>query len=177
MRSSLPGLLAGAFSLFLLATPVSAQADVPSADSVKASFVYNFSKFVEWPANTLSPGATLQLCVAGQPLEGKLKLLNGRQAQGHDIRVRGVSASGDISGCHILFIGASEERRLSGLLAAASGNPVLTISDIDDFAVYGGMIGLSVRDERVGFAINLTNTRAVGLKPSAQLLRLGQVLQ
>jgi hypothetical protein len=119
----------------------------------------------------------MQLCVVGQALEGKLNPLNGRQSQGREIRVRNLSASSDLSSCHMLFIGASEERRLNSVLSAVASSPVLTISDIGEFPEYGGMIGLSVQNEKVSFAINLTNARAVGLKPSSQLLRLGRVLQ
>lgn len=177
MKSTLLGLLAGAFSLLALVKPITSQAEGPTADSVKASFVYNFSKFVEWPANALPPGAPMQLCVAGQALDGKLNQLNGRQSQGREIRIRHLPSSGDASSCHILFIGASEERRVNNLLGAAASAPVLTISDLDEFAEYGGMIGLTLRDDRVNFTINLTSTRAAGLKPSAQLLRLGRVMQ
>lgn len=176
MKSVLIGLLAGAFSLLGLSGSAPCHADNLAADSVKAGFVYNFSKFVEWPANALPP-ANLQLCVVGQALDGKLNSLNGRQSQGREIRVRNLSASGDFSGCHILFISASEERRLNSVLNAVAGSPVLTISDIGEFAEFGGMIGLSVQNEKVSFAINLANARAVGLKPSSQLLRLGRVVQ
>lgn len=177
MKPRLIGLLAGFLSFGMPSASNSSIADNLAADSVKAGFVYNFSKFVEWPAAALPPGSPMQLCVVGQALDGKLNTLNGRQSQGRDIRVRNLSASGDFSGCHILFISASEERRLNSVLNAVAGSPVLTISDIGEFAEFGGMIGLSVQNEKVSFAINLANARAVGLKPSSQLLRLGRVVQ
>jgi hypothetical protein len=177
MKTILIGLLAGVIALLGISRPIPCQADSLAADSVKAGFVYNFTKFVEWPAGALPQGGTLQLCVVGQALEGKLNPLNGRQSQGREIRVRNLSASSDLTGCHILYIAASEERRLNSILGAVSGYPVLTISDIDEFPDYGGMIGLNVQSEKVNFAVNLANTRAVGLKLSAQLLRLGRVVQ
>lgn len=177
MKPRLIGLLASVLSFIAASASIPSFADGLAADSVKAGFVYNFSKFVEWPAAALPPGGTMQLCVVGQALDGKLNPLHGRQSQGRDIRVRNLSASSDFSGCHMLFIGASEERRLNSVLNAVAGNPVLTISDIGEFPEYGGMIGLSVQNERVNFAINLAATRAVGLKPSSQLLRLGRVVQ
>lgn len=177
MKPILIGLLAGVFSLLGLSRPLPCHADNLAADSVKAGFVYNFSKFVEWPANALPPGAAMQICVVGQALDGKLNQLHGRTSQGREIRVRQASVSSDLTSCHILFIGASDERRVNSVLGAIAGNPVLTISDIGEFAEYGGMIGLSVVNEKVGFTINLPNTRSAGLKPSSQLLRLGRVLQ
>lgn len=177
MTPRLIGLLAGFLSIVASLTSITSLADSLAADSVKAGFVYNFSKFVEWPAAALPPGSPMQLCVVGQALDGKLNPLNGRQSQGRDIRVRNMSASSDLSGCHMLFIAVSEERRLNSVLGAVAGSPVLTISDIGEFPEYGGMIGLSVQNEKVSFTVNLTNARAVGLKLSAQLLRLGRVLQ
>lgn len=153
-----------------------ARADNLAADSVKAGFVYNFTKFVEWPVGALPSAGAMQLCVVGNALDGKLGPLNGRVSQGREIRVHNLGASADLSACHVLFIAASEERRMNGLLNAVAGNPVLTISDIGEFPEYGGMIGLSVRNEKVVFAVNLSAARAVGLMPSAQLLRLGRVL-
>ncbi len=177
MRFPLRGLLAGAFSVLALAKPMPSQADGIGAESVKAGFVYNFTKFVEWPAASLPAGSPLHLCVAGAALNGKLGLLQGRQSQGHEIRVRDIAGQGDLANCHILYIAPSEARRMNGLLIAVANAPVLTISDIEEFPVYGGMIGLTLQDKRVGFAINLANARAAGLKPSAQLLRLGEVVQ
>ncbi len=170
--------LGGPLGLLALAILGPARAESPDLDAVKSGFVYNFTKFMEWPAGALpSGGGTMQLCVAGQALDGRLNQLQGRVSQGREIRVRGVGASSDLSTCHVLFIGASEERRMGGLLGAVSGYPVLTISDISEFADYGGMIGLELRNDRVGFAINLSNARAAGLKPSAQLVKLGRVAQ
>lgn len=151
-------------------------ADVQPADLVKVGFVYNFTKFVEWPAASLPPGSPLNLCVAGSGLGGRIDQLHGRLGQGHEIRVHSVSGHGDLAGCHVLFIANSEERRLNSLLNAVANSPVLTISDIESFPADGGMIGLTVRNSRVGFTVSLANTRATGLKISSQLLRLGEVL-
>lgn len=177
MKLLLHGLMLG---LVLLSAPSAthlSHADSLGADSVKSGFVYNFSKFVEWPGGALPPGGPMHLCVVGHALDGKLNQLDGRQSQGRSIHVRNLNASDDYSGCHILYIAASEERRLNTVLNAVANNPVLTISDIGEFPESGGMIGLTVINERVSFAINLSAMRAAGLKPSAQLLRLGRVVQ
>ncbi len=150
-------------------------ADTLAASDVKAGFVYNFSKFVEWPASALPPNGDIQLCVLGKGLDGKLSQIHGRISQGREIQVRPVSASSDLVSCHILYVGTIERSRLVELLKVLEGSPVLTVSDIEDFTSAGGMIGLYVENERVRFAINLSAMRAVGLKPSAQLVRLGKV--
>ena len=175
MKLSRIGLLAGLTLLGTPMPPTRALAEGPGADTVKAGFVYNFSKFVEWPASALG-GGSFQLCVAGQALDGRLAQLQGRLSQGREIQVHAVGTTSDLTSCHMLFIGVSEERRLNAFLGQVAGYPVLTVSDVGEFAEYGGMIGLTVSSDRVGFTINLASTRAAGLKPSAQLLRLGKVL-
>jgi len=178
MRSTFKRWRSGGLGLLLALVLIGPlRADNVDPESVKAGFVYNFTKFVDWPAGALPAGVGMQLCVAGNALSGKLGSLNGRVSQGREIRVRNLGAGADLSACHILFIAASEERRMTSLLNAAGGSPVLTISDIAEFAEYGGMIGLSVRGDKVVFTINLPVARAVGLMPRSQLLQLGRVLQ
>lgn len=175
MKSRLIGWVAGLMVALVPAVPRTSYAENQQVDGVMAGFVYNFTKFVDWPLGTLRPGGDLELCVAGRALNGRLDDLNGRQSQGRDIRVRSIGAATEVTGCHVLFIGATESRRLAGLVNGVEGSPVLTISDMADFTASGGMIGLFVQNDRVKFAINLSATRAAGLKPSAQLLRLGRV--
>ena len=170
-------ILAAVLTLQVAVLPRAAHTDNLAPDAVKAGFVYNFTKFVEWPSGVLPAGGSMQLCVLGQALDGRLVPLHGRISQGREIRVRNVSAGSDLTSCHVLFVAESEERRMGSVLNAVSGNPVLTISDIGDFAESGGMIGLAVRNEKVTFTVNLPATRAAGLRTSAQLLRLGRVLQ
>jgi len=160
-----------------LALAAPALADSSAATDVKAGFVYNFSKFVDWPSSALPPEGNMRLCVLGRGLDGKLSNINGRVSQGREIQVLAMGANSALDNCHILYIGAMEKPRLSELLQRVSDSPVLTVSDMDDFTSAGGMIGLFVEHERVRFAINLSAMRAVGLKPSAQLVRLGRVEQ
>jgi hypothetical protein len=156
-----------------------ARADMTAESAVKAGFVYNFAKFTEWPMDVFATAnAPLNLCVAGnQPLSGKLSLLQGRMAQGHVISLRGNPRPEDINACHILYIDEMDERRLGVLLGQVASVPVLTVSDIDGFTGYGGIIGMHLNGERVQFSINLAAARQAGLKLSSQLLRLGKVSQ
>lgn len=151
------------------------QAAPPTEYQVKAAYLLNFARYVEWPAAKLAPGAPLQFCVLGRdPFGGALSAFDGRQVQGHEARVRRIDDAERAGECHVLFVSESEERRVPGLLRGLAAQPVLTVSDIDGFAEAGGAIGLFNEDERVRFDINLTMLQRAGLKASAQLLRLGR---
>lgn len=145
-----------------------------SAAEIKAAFIYNFAKFVEWPRTAFGEEhAPLYLCIWGQALEGKLQLLNGREAQGHPIRVRPLETLEGVGSCHILVVGENGLPR-GQLLQAVGRSPVLTIGEAADFVEDCGMIGLFVAANRVQFAVNLGAAQSAGLKMSARMLQLAQ---
>lgn len=144
-----------------------------SAAAIKTAFVYNFAKFVEWPANAFADERSpLELCVSGLALEGRLQLLEGREAQGHPIRIRALSGREALAGCHILVLGDQGAAERAQLLQAAGRGPVLTIADSGEFPREGGMIGLFVAANRVQFSVNLGAAQGAGLRMSARLLQL-----
>lgn len=165
-----PGLLALAAAITVLARPAAAL-DVQEYE-VKAAYLYNFARFVEWPA---LPEGSLQVCIVGRdPFGPALAGLEGRSVQGRTVRVRRDVAVSDLGACQIAFISDSEERRLPMILRTAAGQPVLVVSDIEGFADGGGMIGLALADQKVQFDVNLAPIRQSGLKVPAQVLKLAR---
>ena len=149
-----------------------------SAAAIKTAFVYNFAKFVEWPAAAFADERSpLDLCISGPALEGRLQLLEGREAQGHPIRIRSLASRDAPVGCHILVVGELGTADRAQLLLAASRTPVLTIADSGDFPREGGMIGLFVAANRVQFSVNLGAAQGAGLRLSARLLQLAHSVQ
>lgn len=142
---------------------------------MKALFLYNFAKFVDWPpgtfAETNSPiiigvlgrdrfGAYLDKAVAGQPLNG------------HPFVTRRYTTINQTRECHILFISDSEKLRIDDDLKALKGQTILTVSDLDDFAKKGGMIQFIKTGAKVRFAINNGAAHDARLRISSQLLNL-----
>lgn len=154
---------------------VPSRAGPPSEYQIKAAYLLNFVRYVEWPPARLPSAAPLRLCVLGRdPFGDALASIDGRQVNGHEVRVRlldSVPLSGD---CHLLFIADSEERRVGLILRSIAGRAVLTVSDIDGFAEAGGGIGLVVEEGRVRFDINQEALQREGLRASSQLLRHGR---
>lgn len=147
----------------------------PGEYQIKAAYLLNFARYVEWPAQRLPAGAPLRLCVLGRdPFGEALSGLEGRQVNGHEVNPRVVDGVEMASDCHLVFITDSEERRVGLLLRGLAGRSVLTVSDIDGFAEAGGGIGLVVDERRVRFDINLTSVQREGLRASSQLLRHGR---
>lgn len=143
-----------------------------SEGQVKAAYVYNFVKFVEWPPG--AGGDKLTLCAVGSKvLGGALAGLDGLKAGGRTLHVVNLTdIDGRLNACQVVYVGESEQHRYVSLLKSLDDLPVLTISDIDDFAEKGGCIGLRYRENKIVFEVNLATAQQAGLRLPAQLLNL-----
>jgi hypothetical protein len=142
---------------------------------VKAGFLFNFAKFVEWPADAFaSADAPLILCLIGDDPFGSTldTLVKGKAINGHAVLVRRLRRAEDAVGCHVLFIPDSESNRLGDILLAVKSRSVLTVGEVAEFPARGGAIRLFVADSKVRFDVNVGATNAVGLKLSSRLLAL-----
>jgi hypothetical protein len=145
---------------------------------VKAAFIYNFSKFVEWPTETSEGDKPFVIGVLGRdPFDKALdETVSGKTVQEKRIAVRRYSKIEDALACNVLFISDSEKDNMAKIIERLDHLPVLTVSDIGQFAEQGGMIQLIVDRNRVRFAVNRTATDKAGLKPSSQLLKLARIV-
>lgn len=136
---------------------------------VKAGFIYNFFRFIQWP----SPGQTWTVGILGSdPFEGGLRDFEARPVSGKNIAIRKVSDVKDALNCDVIYIGPSEAGRLNPILSRLKGTPVLTISDLPEFADKGGAIGLTTESNRVRFIVNIDTLKQGNLRANARFLQL-----
>lgn len=146
---------------------------------LKAAFIYNFAKFVEWPAEVFGAAdAPLHLCVfnAGKrEADTPLGLLDGRVAQGRLIRVRQAATEQELKQCQLLYLPAGDNSAAqSSLLDGLGASAILTISEDLTFVEQGGMVSLFVDGDHVRFSINLKAAQRARLKISARMLQLAR---
>lgn len=141
---------------------------------IESAYIFNFIKFVEWPVSAVKSGGNIRLCIMGNDeLQTTLTALNGRDVGEYKLQIMPAGESReDIGSCHLLYIDQQEQRRFIPLLKSLGRKPVLTISDIPNFAERGGNIGLIYRENKVLFEINLASARVAGLRLSSQMLNL-----
>ncbi|NEV62436.1 YfiR family protein [Thiorhodococcus minor] len=141
---------------------------------VEVAYLYNFSKFVDWPADRLrSRSDSLLVCVYGRASIGPaIASIDGKRARGHRLRVIERARGESLRACHIVYVAASEEPYLAPVLRSLAGEGVLTVSRIPGFAANGGIIGFVAQERRLRFEINLARAQASGLYISSQLLQL-----
>lgn len=164
-------LLAGAGTL-------SAAPAAPAATpeyQVKAAFLYNFLKFVEWPGDAAGTPGTISLGILGRdPFGDALDAVHGKVAKGRKVVVLHFRSLEEVKGCDLLFICASEKGRLSQTLKLANNSRMLTVADQDGFCEAGGMINLVFVKNRVGFEVNVAAASRSKLRISSQLLKLAR---
>lgn len=149
-------------------------AESMSDGQVKSAYVFNFAKFVEWPAGTDWSDNKITLCVVGKNvLGGALSELEGRKTGKRELHVvQYRNAEDNLGGCHLIFIGESERQRALPILKSLGESPSLIISDIEDFAEKGGDIGLLYHENKIVFEVNLASTQKSKLRLPSQLLNL-----
>jgi hypothetical protein len=146
---------------------------------VKAAFLLNFIKYVEWPAARAgTTSSDLVLCIAGEnPFGEFLNLLKDKNIRGRKLVIRNTVDQNNLVTSHIIFIPASEEYRLTAVMSTVNGLPILTVSEIPAFAQRGGMINFITVDNKIRFEINLDAAQHVGIQISSQLLKLARIVK
>lgn len=173
-RISLRAALQKALLLAMAWLPLNAAAFMAEEYAIKAAFLYNFAKFIEWPPTAFAADSDpLRICVVGDnPFGAALTNLRDKRVGQREVEVQEAPAGGEARDCHIAFISRSEQPRLKSLLRTLSNRPVLTVSDIEGFAQAGGVIGLIEAEQQIRFAINTAAARRAHLQLSSQLLKL-----
>jgi hypothetical protein len=146
---------------------------------IKATFLFNFAQFVEWPAASFADAqAPLVIGVLGNdPFDDVLDaVVRGEVIKNRPLMVTRFRRLEDVAACHILFVSSSEEPRYAHIAAALQGRAILTVGDSDGFARSGGMVRFITEKNHVRLRINLAVARAVGLTISSQLLRAAELV-
>lgn len=153
--------------------------DGPTEYEVKAAFLYNFARFVEWPARAFPDAAAPVVIgiVGDDPFGDALdKAVSGRTVHNRPIVVKRLSESDDLKGCHVLFVAASDERRRLAVLSRVEAASVLTVGEVGGFSRAGGIIGFYLDQQKVRFEINVRAAERAGLSISSLLLSLARIV-
>jgi len=150
--------------------PAAEDADVES--HVKAAYIYNFARFVEWPARAGAGPVRIGVLGHGDLAPHLEEVVRGKSVNGRSIEVTHVSAASEGDCCQILIIERSESKRLKDVTQALAVKPVLTVSDCGGGIRDGVIIGFRMVDESVRFQISQEAAERAGLRISSQLLKV-----
>jgi uncharacterized protein DUF4154 len=150
---------------------------------IKAGFIYNFAKLVEWPtASFAQPDSPIVIGILGEdPFGATLdRIVADKKINGRGFAVKRVKWSRDfkdLRDCNILFVSSSEKEHIESVIDAMKGLPILTIGDAPGFAKRGGIINFMLEDNKVRFEVNVEAAKHADLTISSRLLTLARIVQ
>jgi hypothetical protein len=165
--------------LFSIGTAQSRSTTQYQEYQVKGAFLYNFAKFVEWPASAFpSAESSLQICLLGRDPFGRdlEKLIEGKKVNGHSLQVVRLQNPQQAVSCHIVFVASSEKKQIQQILQSLAGASVLTVGETAGFVQLGGIINFVLDEDRVRFEVNLKSAQQAHLKLSARLLSVAKIV-
>lgn len=187
-------LLCVALVLVCAPAPLCAEPDSVQEYQIKAAFLYNFIKFVDWPKEAM-PDSNEPITIgiigkdpfgnAFEPVKDKdvreKKVVVKRFKSIADLKKLGESGKDELNRqieavkkCHLLFVCSSEKEYLKDIVNTVKDRPVLTVGDTEEFLQSGGIISFVMEDQKVRFEVNLVAAKCANLKIRSQLLRLAK---
>jgi hypothetical protein len=156
-----------------------AQSPKPTDYDVKAVYLYNFGRFVEWPARVTAKSDSFTVCVLGQDPFGPAldATLAGETIGGKSVAAKRISNPPEAVRCQIVFISSVEDSRFNKIIEALDREAVLTVSDMPQFSQRGGMIQFVLEGKNVRFEVNLTAVQRAGLTLSSELLKVATTVR
>ncbi len=154
-------------------------ADEVEEYAVKAAFVFNFAKFIQWPKTSFSDNnSPYQLCfIGGNAVAQQFKKFNGARDGTRTIDVHHLLSPQQCKKCNIIFISRdTSPLMLKKIISKVSGKPVLTIGETKKFTELGGVINFFLKNNRLHFEINTNAAEKQGLKMSSRLLDLAVIV-
>ena len=145
---------------------------------VKAAFIHNFTKFIDWPPGAFDDESSpFRIGILGTGnIDKPLMKLNGKNVNKRSLEVSRVRNLDKVSQYHIIFVNPSESRRMRSILRALKGTGILTIGDTSGFAEQCGVINFYLSSGKVRFEINIEASRHENLQISSKLLRLARIV-
>lgn len=159
--------------------PTGAQSRTAGEYEVKAAFLYNFAKFIDWPDGSFAGSrAPFSICVLGaDPFGSTLdSALREKTIGSHPVTLARLQDATQARRCQMVFVSSSESRRLSEIEDRLRGASVLLVGDFPGFASAGGALQFIIEDNRVRFLINTDAAQRAGLRLSSKLLSVARVV-
>jgi YfiR/HmsC-like len=173
-RRSMRAMLRLSCTTAFLMCPVTLSPQTVSQYNVEAAYLYDFGKFIRWPADVLENEKSFDICVLGQdPFDGTLQhLVENEQMNGRPMQRRVIARASEGQGCAIVYVADSEAAHLEETVVALNRRGELLVSGLPHFLEDGGTIQFVIEKRRVRFEVNLDSASKDGLILSSELLKV-----
>ena len=170
---------AGAVLTAVVLAGVSVAAQSVTAPGLKAAYLLNFARFVDWPSDKVPIGASLVLCIVndGAVATALEETIVGRVVNGHPLSVVRLGASATLPMCHVLYLAELDQKRSLDIIATLLGRLVLTVSDARGFARNGGMVELFVEGGKLRIVANVDALQRADVRLSSRVLTIATIVR
>lgn len=161
------------------AAAIRVDAQVVSTPGLTAAFIFSFVKFTTWPAEVQPDGSAIVICVIGsaQVADALVQLTHQKTVEGHPLGIRPTALDRPMAECHVVFGASLDSRRAQELVRVTARQPILTVSDFEDFAAIGGVANFFIDGGRMRFAVNPDAAERHRLRISSNLLNLARIVR
>lgn len=145
---------------------------------VKAAFLYKFTRFIDWPTAAFrSPTSPFVIGIIGNdPFGGYIReIVKGEKVGSHPIIIQQYHNSQEVINCHMLFVNPPATSRVKDIVTAIGGRSILTVSDMENFTAYGGMVNFYKENNKIRFEVNVASSRSAHLEISSKLLTVARI--
>lgn len=146
---------------------------------IKTAFLFNFAKFIDWPANSFNSDTnefTIGI-IAPPKLASATKILRNKTVKGAPVKIITFESAEELQPCHILFLAENDSKLIADVINKFKNSPVLTVADVSGFASQGGVINFIKVDNTIRFEINPEAAQKKDLKISSKLLSLARIVE
>ena len=144
---------------------------------IKAAYLFNLSKFIEWPDEAANSTETIDIClIGGNPFSDYIYKLEQRKARGRAIKIIDGPTSDKLNTCEMIFV-ASKTADAANVLNNQGIGKSLTVGESEVFITQGGLINLAIENGRVQLTINNTMAKKLGFTISANLLEIARLVE
>ncbi len=158
-------------ALFFLQAPLFAGTHFAREYQIKAGYLYQFGKFIQWPNAENEPSFTIGI-IGKNPFGKHFNQIKKKHVNGKPIILKKFASVSDLESCDILFIGFNDSTKVKEVLEAIKDSPTITVSEYDHFNDLGGIIELININKRVRFKINVLAAEEKNLDINSQLIQL-----
>ncbi len=166
--------------LMILPFTVNSAVNAAEEYEIKAVYLFNLGSFIYWPDAEMDKAEKFHICVLGQdPFGNNLDFVAQEinTVQKRPVLLHRVQNVSQTQACHVVFIGESEQLRLSYILQQLQNKPILTVSDMERFVVEGGMVQFYQRDGKIRLMLDPQAFTEAGLKASSHLMRIAKLVK
>jgi len=166
--------------LMILPSTVNSAVDAAEEYEIKAAYLFNLGSFIYWPDSEMEKAEKFHICLLGEnPFGDNLDFVvqEINQVQERPVQLSYFSTVSQVDVCHVVFISSSEQLRLSDIFQQLQNKPILTVSDMEQFIIAGGMVQFFPRDGKIRLMLDPQAFTDSGLKPSAHLMQIAKTIE